>query len=61
MRPEDRLRLGTALAEMRRQLGLTNADVEALERRERQSLVVGALPDEVVGAIEAAAYGVEPE
>lgn len=32
VRPESRLRLGTALAEMSRKIGLTNADVEALER-----------------------------
>lgn len=31
VRPEDRLRLGTALSEMSRKFGLTNADVEALE------------------------------
>ena len=37
VRPEDRLRLGTALSEMSRKIGLTNADVEALERsRETQ-------------------------
>jgi plasmid stability protein len=30
LRPESRLRLGTALAELSRQIGLTNADVEAL-------------------------------
>lgn len=30
-RPEGRLRLGTALSEMSRKIGLTNADVEALE------------------------------
>jgi plasmid stability protein len=30
--PEGRLRLGTALAEMSRKHGVTNADVEALER-----------------------------
>lgn len=30
-RPERRLRLGTALAEMSRKIGLANADVEALE------------------------------
>lgn len=29
--PEGRLRLGTALAEISRKLGLTNADIEALE------------------------------
>lgn len=32
VRPEGRLRLGTALSEMSRKIGLTNADVEALER-----------------------------
>lgn len=32
VRPESRLRLGTALAKMSRKIGLTNADVEALER-----------------------------
>ena len=32
VRPEGRLRLGTALAEMSRKIGLTNADVEALEQ-----------------------------
>jgi plasmid stability protein len=32
VRPEGRLRLGTALADMSRSIGLTNADVEALER-----------------------------
>ena len=31
VRPEDRLRLGTVLAQMSRKIGLTNADVEALE------------------------------
>ncbi|MCB1992360.1 MAG: plasmid stabilization protein [Geminicoccaceae bacterium] len=30
VRPEGRLRLGTALAEMSRKIGLTNADVEAI-------------------------------
>ncbi|MDZ7670231.1 MAG: plasmid stabilization protein [Gammaproteobacteria bacterium] len=30
--PQDRLGLGTALAEMSRKVGLTNADVEALEQ-----------------------------
>ncbi|MCC7045172.1 MAG: hypothetical protein IT562_00530 [Alphaproteobacteria bacterium] len=34
---------------------------ERLKRRERQSLVVGRLPKDVVVAIEAAEYGVEPE
>ena len=32
VRPDDRLRLGSALAEMSRKIGLTNADVEALEQ-----------------------------
>lgn len=32
VRPPGRLRLGTALAEMSRRIGLTNADVEALEQ-----------------------------
>jgi plasmid stability protein len=32
VRPEGRLRLGTALAEMSRKIGLTNADVEALDQ-----------------------------
>lgn len=31
VRPEGRLRLGTALSEMSRKISLTNADVEALE------------------------------
>jgi len=31
VRPEGRLRLGTVLSEASRQLGLTNADIEALE------------------------------
>ena len=31
VRPQGRLRLGTALSEMSRKIGLTNADVEALE------------------------------
>ncbi len=30
LRPQERLRLGTALAEMSRKIGLTNADVETL-------------------------------
>jgi hypothetical protein len=34
---------------------------ERLKRRERQSLIVGELPGDVVAAIEAAEYGVEPE
>lgn len=32
VRPAQRLRLGTALAEMSRKIGLTNADVEALDQ-----------------------------
>ena len=32
VRPEGRLRLGSALAERSRKIGLTNADVEAVER-----------------------------
>ncbi len=32
VRPEGRLRLGTALADMSRKIGLANADVEALDR-----------------------------
>ena len=31
VRPEERLRLGTVLAEMSREIGLGNEDVEALE------------------------------
>jgi hypothetical protein len=34
---------------------------EQFKRRERQSLVVGDLPDDVVAAIEAAEYGVKAE
>ena len=37
------------------------AHYEQLKRRERQSLVVGELPDDVVAAIESATYGAEPE
>ena len=37
------------------------AHYEQLKRRETQSLVVGDLPDDVVAAIEAAGYGLEPE
>lgn len=37
------------------------AKYEWLKRRERQSLIVGELPDEVVTAIDTAEYGVEPE
>jgi len=33
VRPAGRFRLGTALAEMSRKIGLTNADVEVLEQR----------------------------
>lgn len=32
VRPEGRLRLGTALSEESRSMGLTNADIEALEQ-----------------------------
>ena len=32
VRPEGRLRLGSALAEMSQKIGLTNADVEAMEQ-----------------------------
>jgi plasmid stability protein len=32
VRPEGRLRIGTALAKMSRKIGLTNADVETLEQ-----------------------------
>jgi plasmid stability protein len=32
VRPAGRIRLGTALADLSRNIGLTNADVEALER-----------------------------
>jgi plasmid stability protein len=32
VRPEGRLKIGTALSEMSRKIGLTNADVEALEQ-----------------------------
>lgn len=31
-RPEGRLRLGTALSEISRKMGLTNADIEAIEQ-----------------------------
>jgi hypothetical protein len=37
------------------------AHYELLKRRERQSLIVGELPDDVIEAIERAEYGVEPE
>ena len=32
VRPEGRLRLGTALSDMSRKIGLTNADVEAVDK-----------------------------
>jgi plasmid stability protein len=32
VRPAGRLKIGTALSEMSREIGLTNADVEALEQ-----------------------------
>ena len=32
VRPEGRLRLGTALSEVSQRMGLTNADIEALEQ-----------------------------
>lgn len=32
VRPDGRLRLGTAMSEASRELGLTNADIEAFER-----------------------------
>lgn len=37
------------------------AHYEKLKRRERQSLVVGNLPGDVIAAIESAEYGVEPK
>jgi hypothetical protein len=37
------------------------AHYEQLKRRERQSLVVGELPNDVIAAIESAEYGTEPE
>ena len=37
------------------------AHYEQLKRRERQSLIVGELPNDVVAAIEAAEYGAEPK
>ncbi|WP_442578568.1 hypothetical protein ACSBOB_23980 [Mesorhizobium sp. ASY16-5R] len=36
------------------------AHYETLKRREREVLVVGALDDETIAAIEASEYGVEP-
>lgn len=32
VRPEGRLRLGTAISEMSQKIGLTNADIEAIEQ-----------------------------
>lgn len=37
VRPAERVRLGTALAELSRRVGLTNADVEALEQSRDRS------------------------
>jgi hypothetical protein len=37
------------------------AHYEQLKRRERQSLIVGELPEDVVAAIESAEYGVGPK
>jgi hypothetical protein len=37
------------------------AHYEQLKRRERQALVVGELPSDVIAAIEAAEYGAEPK
>ena len=37
------------------------AHYEQLKRRERQVLVVGDLPEDVVATIRSAEYGVEPE
>jgi len=37
------------------------AHYEKLKRKEQESLRVGDLPDDVVAAIEAAEYGVEPK
>jgi hypothetical protein len=37
------------------------AHYERLKRRERRSLIVGDLPDDIVAAIEAAEYGTEPK
>jgi len=37
------------------------AHYEKLKRRESRALKVGDLPDDVIAAIEAAQYGVEPE
>ena len=36
VRPEGRLLLGTALSEVSRKMGLTNADIEALEQTVKQ-------------------------
>jgi hypothetical protein len=47
---------------MRKGLHLLFTDTDELpKRRERQSLIVGNLPEDVVEAIEAAKYGAEPE
>jgi hypothetical protein len=37
------------------------AHYEKLKRRESRALTVGDLPDDVIAAIDAAQYGVEPE
>ncbi len=37
------------------------AHYEQLKRREGQSLIVGELPTDVIGAIESAEYGAEPK
>ncbi|MGJ4911336.1 FitA-like ribbon-helix-helix domain-containing protein [Bradyrhizobium oligotrophicum] len=37
VQPEGRVRLGTALADMSRNIGVTNADVEALEQHRATS------------------------
>lgn len=37
------------------------AHCEQLKRRERQPVIVGTLPSDVISAIEAAEYGIEPE
>ncbi|MBN8874303.1 MAG: plasmid stabilization protein [Rhodospirillales bacterium] len=39
VRPDGRVRLGCALAEMSRKIGVTNADVEALEEQRSTSTV----------------------
>ena len=45
VRPEERLRLGTALSQLSRKVGLTNADVEALGQA-RETLPAEPLPFE---------------